>query len=123
MTAIIVLALAAGPAAAGRLDLDVYSSTPVPVRPEPRIYEHGRLEWKPGDDRVISREPRWVQYTARAGYAGLGLAGLVTSIASGGVAPAVGFGIVSLVQLYGLLKMRKSSSEPAWKSRTEDETN
>lgn len=112
-----------GPLWAGRLDLDVYHSGPAPAPFDNRVYEHGRLEWKPGDERDIGREPRWIQVTARAGYAGLGVAGLVTSIATGGVAPAVGFGIVSLVQLYGLLRLHKTPTEPAWKRRNSAETN
>lgn len=122
MTWVMVLLFWSAPASAGKLDLDVYSSAPPPRVSEPKAFEYGRREWVPGDERVIAREPGWIQTAARAGYAGLGVAGLVTSIASGGVAPAVGFGIVSVLQLYALVKSRKPA-EPAWKNRTADETN
>lgn len=87
------------PLHAGPLDLDLYAAPGKAARPatEPR---YPALEtWKPGDPRHLREEKPWVQYAAHAGYAGMAIAGLVASIATGGAAPAVGFGIVALVNL------------------------
>lgn len=120
---LLTLALAA-PAQAGRLDLDVYAAPPLEgpgaakggseglsglaelLAPRPVLpgrsgsrRSSGEL-WRPGDPRDLHGQPVWVQYLSHAGYTGLGVAGLVTSLASGGAAPAVGFGIVTMIQAY-----------------------
>ena len=102
-----VLWLCAAPLHAGRLDLDVYSSGGVPPSAQPPIH-YPRDRWVPGDPRDLRGEPRWVQYTSHLGYAGLGAAGLVGSVASGGVAPAVGFGIVTFVQLWQAWQLHRA---------------
>lgn len=98
--------LAAGwlPAHAGKLDLDIYARpAEVPASSTPDPQRHKLL---PGDPRALRGQSPWVRTATHVGYAGLGLAGLVGSIASGGVAPAVGFGLVALIHGYGLWKER-----------------
>lgn len=124
LLALATLLAGSAPARAGRLDLDVYAAPPLEsegaatggstsleglaelVAPRPRLPSRsgsrrslGEL-WRPGDPRDLHGQPVWVQYASHAAYTGLGVAGLVTSLASGGVAPAVGFGIVTLVQAF-----------------------
>ena len=41
-----------------------------------------------------------------AAYAGMAIGGLVASIATGGVAPAVGFGLVALINSWRLWKVQ-----------------
>ena len=105
------LLLLAGPAGASRLDLDIYASVPrVAVEraggPAVPLYN-----WTPGNPRDLQDSPRWVKHLSHAGYAGLGVAGLAGSIASGGVAPAIGFGLVALVQSYLEWREIKTPSE------------
>lgn len=126
--------LAAGPAHAGKLDLEVYAAPPLqnfapPPRgasglaelsellaPRPRLPGRGGAVrgsgegWRPGDPRDLYGEPAWVQALSHAGYTGLGIAGLVTSIATGGTAPAIGFGIVTLVQAFRGWKLHQELS-------------
>lgn len=92
------------PASAGKLDLDIYARpAEVPASSTPDPQRHRLL---PGDPRALRGQSPWVRTATHAGYAGLGLAGLAGSIASGGVAPAVGFGLVALIHGYGLWKER-----------------
>jgi hypothetical protein len=90
----------ATPLRAGKLDLNIYGSAPVP-RAAPA---DGALPWEqhwvPGNPRDLRGESRGVQYLSHAGYAGLGIAGLIGSVATGGVAPAIGFGLISLYHLW-----------------------
>lgn len=136
--------LLAGPARAGKLDLELYAAPPLerfapapraasglapggePFRaglseflaPRPRLpgrgwAQRGRGEgWRPGDPRDLYGEPAWVQVLSHAGYTGLGIAGLVTSIATGGTAPAIGFGIVTLVQAFRGWRLHQELSRP-----------
>ena len=105
-------ALLLAPAAeAGKLDLDIYASrTAVPYA---RTAASGKplYDWVPGDPRDLGDDPAWVRHLSHVGYAGLGAAGLAASVATGGVAPAIGFGLVTLVQ--SLLEWRelKNTSE------------
>ena len=103
---------AAAPACeAGKLDLDIYSSQPPPSaqsRPERRL--GAGEQWRPGDPRDLEGERPWVHYVSHAGFAALGAAGLVTCVATGGVAPAVGFGLVALIQAWSGWKFYKSRS-------------
>ncbi|MEK7858352.1 MAG: hypothetical protein AAB320_04340 [Elusimicrobiota bacterium] len=42
------------------------------------------------------------------GYAGMGMAGLVGMVATGGLAPAIGFGLVALIHLVGAWQVHKT---------------
>lgn len=98
------LLLGSSPASAGKLDLDIYARpAEVPASSTPDPQRHKLL---PGDPRALRGQSPWMRRATHAGYAGLGLAGLVGSIASGGVAPAVGFGLVALIHGYGLWRAR-----------------
>lgn len=79
-----------------KLDLDIYRWEQAPIR-SPTNHFH---VWIPGDPRADRGQPSWVKHFSHVGYAGLGAAGLAASIASGGVAPAIGFGIVTFVQAF-----------------------
>jgi hypothetical protein len=96
----VCLLLAAPPLRAGKLDLDIYASAPRPPAAPAVGALPWRDHWRPGDPRDLRGESRGVQYLSHAGYAGLGLAGLIGSVATGGVAPAVGFGLVTLFHLW-----------------------
>jgi hypothetical protein len=108
----LALWLAAGPATAGKLDLDLYNSKPAPVRtpvgPERGVWE----SWKPGDPRDLRGESRGVRAAVHASYIGLAIGGLAASVATGGVAPAVGFGLVTLINSWRLWKLRKPERIP-----------
>ena len=112
LAAALVLCLAfARPGFAGKLDLEVYAAGEVPPAAGAPRRAHGGGGWKPGDPRDLRGEPAWVQVASHAGYTGLAAAGLATSVATGGVAPAVGFGIVTAVQLFrGWMLYRSSPS-------------
>lgn len=95
--------------ARGILDLDIYSPNYIPSRlPDDAagLPMHG---WVPGDARAERGEPTWVKHLSHVGYASLGIAGLVVSVASGGIAPAVGFGLVALVHSW--LEWRQITSK------------
>jgi hypothetical protein len=96
------------PLQAGKLDLNIYGTAPAPRRPATDGALPWERHWTPGNPRDLRGESRPVQYLSHVGYAGLGLAGLIASVASGGVAPAIGFGLVSLIQLYGVWGLRNS---------------
>lgn len=99
--AAVALFYASGAPRVGKLDLDIY-------RPGPS--SRGAIQgWVPGDPRDAASEPVWVQHLSHVGYAGLGAAGLAGSIASGGVAPAIGFGLVTLFQ--SMLEWRQISHD------------
>ncbi|MDE2142649.1 MAG: hypothetical protein KGL74_05530 [Elusimicrobia bacterium] len=90
----------AAPLRAGKLDLNIYASAPVPrVAPADGALPWAQ-HWVPGNPRDLRGESLGVQYLSHAGYAGLGVAGLIGSVASGGVAPAVGFGLIALYHLW-----------------------
>ena len=96
--------------ALGKLDLDIYSSEQY----SPRSPVNSGLVhegWVPGDPRDLQGDPAWVKHLSHVGYAGLGVAGLAGSIATGGVAPAIGFGLVALVQSYLEWREIKTPSE------------
>jgi hypothetical protein len=97
----LVVALAfAGPLRVhDKLDLDIYSFD-VPARAPGDAAGSPLRGWVPGDARDERGQPVWVKHLSHVGYAGLGAAGLAAGVASGGVAPAVGFGLVTLVQSY-----------------------
>ena len=105
-------ALLAAPAAhaRGKLDLDIAAAGPVISRPQanPGPALPG---WIPGDPRAARGEPVWVKRLSHAGYAGLGAAGLAGSVASGGVAPAIGFGLVALYQSFLEWRQLKNPAE------------
>jgi hypothetical protein len=84
----------------GKLDLDIYAPRRTPPRSPSGAAQAPLHGWVPGDPRAARGEPSWVRHLSHAGYAGLGAVGLAVSVASGGVAPAVGFGIVAIVQSY-----------------------
>jgi len=106
------LALLLAPAArAGKLDLDIYASLRPVARPAVEGPARPAYDWVPGDPRDLDEEPVWVRHLSHAGYAGLGAAGLAASVATGGVAPAVGFGLVTLVQSYLEWREIKNGSE------------
>jgi hypothetical protein len=85
---------------AGKLDLDIYATTPRISSERPAGPTAPLTAWVPGDPRDLRDDPRWVKHLSHVGYAGLGVAGLAGSIATGGVAPAIGFGLVALVQSF-----------------------
>ena len=82
----------------GKLDVDIFTSEPSPPRSPTDIAKSPLHGWVPGDPRDVRGESIWVKHLSHVGYAGLGVAGVVVSLASGGVAPAVGFGVVALYQ-------------------------
>ena len=92
--------LLAPAARAGKLDLDIYASTPRLERPGIEGPSRPAYNWVPGDPRDLQGDPTWVKHLSHVGYAGLGAAGLAGSVATGGVGPAIGFGLVTLVQSY-----------------------
>jgi hypothetical protein len=96
---------------AGKLDLDIYASRTAIPRAAPDGPERTRYNWIPGDPKAERGAPKWVKHLSHAGYAGLGAAGLAGCIASGGVAPAIGFGLVALVQSYLEWREIKTPSE------------
>lgn len=98
-------------ASAGKLDLDIYASTPRLERPGIEGPNRPSYNWVPGDPRDLQGDPAWVKHLSHVGYAGLGVAGLAGSVATGGVAPAVGFGLVALVQSYLEWREIKNPSE------------
>jgi hypothetical protein len=97
--------LIAPAARAGKLDLDIYASGPNLSSARPDAAAAPRYNWVPGDPRDTNDSPAWVKHLSHAGYAGLGAAGMAVSIASGGIAPAIGFGLVALYQ--SLLEWRQ----------------
>jgi hypothetical protein len=97
----LALALALVPAArAGKLDLDIYASGPNVPRARSDAPGPAPYNWVPGDPRDLRGDPAWVKHLSHAGYASMGAAGMAGGIASGAVAPAIGFGLVALVQSY-----------------------
>lgn len=105
------LLLLAPAANAGKLDLDIYASTPRLERPGIEGPTRPAYNWVPGDPRDLEGEPEWVKRLSHVGYAGLGAAGLAGSVATGGVGPAIGFGLVTLVQSYLEWREIKTASE------------
>ncbi len=85
-----------------RLDLDIYVAPSVTRNVPDRRAAQAYDGWRPGDPRDLRGEGPWVRRLSHVGYAGLGIGGLLASVATGGVAPAVGFGIVALIQLFRL---------------------
>ena len=108
LCAVLIFASAAH---AGKLDLDIYASRTATPRATPDGPEIPRYNWVPGDPHAERGSPKWVKHLSHAGYAGLGVAGLAGSIATGGVAPAIGFGLVALVQSYLEWREIKTPSE------------
>jgi hypothetical protein len=108
--ALMLSLVCAAPSSAGQLDLDVYSSGAVSPLSGPGTRPRGGFGWKPGDPRDLQGEPSWVHYASHMGYTGLAAAGLAGSLATGGVAPAVGFGIVTAIQLFRAWGYHKASS-------------
>ncbi|HEX4047379.1 MAG TPA: hypothetical protein VH309_06070 [Elusimicrobiota bacterium] len=94
--------LSAPPAARGqgKLDLDLFAPEKPALRSPADAAGLPLRGWVPGDPRDARAQPAWVRHLSHIGYAGLGVAGLAGSIATGGVAPAIGFGLVALAQSY-----------------------
>ena len=96
----VALVLVPAARAGGKLDLDIYASPRYVTRSRADAGGLPAYAWAPGDPRDQRGAPKWVRHLSHAGYAGLGAAGLVASVATGGVAPAIGFGIVTAVQAF-----------------------
>jgi hypothetical protein len=111
--ALVAAALILVPAAraGGKLDLDIYASGPNLPSTQADAAGLPAYSWVPGDPRDTRGSPTWVKPLSHAGYAGLGAAGLAASIATGGVAPAIGFGIVTAVQAFLEWRELKNPSE------------
>ena len=92
----------------GKLDLDIFTSGPIPPRTPAEAAGLPLHGWVPGDPRDARGESTWVKHLSHVGYAGLGIAGVVVSMATGGVAPAVGFGVVALYQSWQEWRQIKS---------------
>ncbi|MBI5631789.1 MAG: hypothetical protein HY921_13000 [Elusimicrobia bacterium] len=111
VVAALCVLIAPGPLHAGKLDLDIYGTAPnLPRAPNNGVRPQFRL--LPGDPRGLQGESRWVRNVSHAGYAGLGVAGLVGALATGGIGPAIGFGVVALIHGYGLWRERGEPSQP-----------
>lgn len=107
-----LMALSPFRAHAGKLDLDLYSelkSPPDLSAPARRSFD----AWRPGDPRDLRGESPAVQYLSHGGYAAIGIGGLLASVATGGVAPAVGFGIVTLYQLWSASRVKSRPASDA----------
>lgn len=98
----------------GKLDLDIYSPGGFLPRAPGSVVVTPLGGWTPGDPRAERGDPAWVKHLSHVGYAGLGAAGLAASVASGAAAPAIGFGIVAVVQ--SLLEWRQIKNPPADRS-------
>lgn len=106
------LLLLAPAARAGKLDLDIYADTPRVSWERPGAPARPLYNWVPGDPRDVGADdPAWVKHLSHVGYAGLGAAGLAASVATGGIAPAIGFGLVTLVQSVLEVREIKNASE------------
>ena len=103
-----VSVMAAPMASAGKLDLDIYASPIILPKPaaEPLMMGHQRRA--PGDPRDLKGASRPVRYLTNLGYAGMGVAGLVGLVATGGLAPAIGFGLVALIHIVGAWQVHKT---------------
>lgn len=105
------------PLHAGKLDLDIYAIDSPPAQAVDDPYRLPRYPVTPGDPRSLRGESRWVRYVSHAGYASLGVADLIASLATGGVAPAIGFGVIAVIHGLGLLGAvsapRRPSKPPA----------
>jgi hypothetical protein len=97
--------------AGGKLDLDIYASGPNVPRTRTDAAGLPSYNWVPGDPRDLKGDPKWVRHLSHVGYAGLAAAGLAGSVATGGVAPAIGFGIVTAVQAFLEWRELKNPSE------------
>ncbi|MEK7859386.1 MAG: hypothetical protein AAB320_09625 [Elusimicrobiota bacterium] len=95
-------------ASATKLDLDIYASPIVLPKPAAEPLTMGFQRRAPGDPRDLKGASRPVKYLTHLGYAGMGVAGLVGSLATGGVAPAIGFGLVALIHLVGTWQLHKT---------------
>lgn len=96
------------PLHAGKLDLDLYASIP-PINREtvPSV----RPQWIPGDPRNLQGQSPFVTAFSQAGYASMGLMGLMQN--KNQPAMAAGFGAVALWQSWLLFH-----NEPgAWKPK------
>ncbi|MBI2787093.1 MAG: hypothetical protein HYX59_00295 [Elusimicrobia bacterium] len=106
--------LLAGPARAGKLDLDLYANTrPRFARSTPAPAPFG--PWRPGDPRNAQGESFTVQAIATGGNAGLGLAGVAQNAGSVGksreaAAMTAGFGALAVINLWRSWKLWR---EPA----------
>lgn len=98
-------ALLAGPARAGKLDLDLYANS------RPRFARSSAAApvpfdaWRPGDPRNAQGESFAVQALATGGNAGLGLAGAAQNAGSIGksreaTAMTAGFGAIAIINLW-----------------------
>ncbi|MFI5361988.1 MAG: hypothetical protein ACHQ49_08475 [Elusimicrobiota bacterium] len=82
----------------GKLDLDIDSTESLPLLAPTGAAGLPNYGWAPGDPRDQRAEPAPIKHLSHVGYAALGVAGAAASIATGGVAPAIGFGIIALWQ-------------------------
>lgn len=117
-------ALLAGPARAGKLDLDLYAnSRPRFARsaaPPPAPFD----TWRPGDPRNSQGESFAVQAIATGGNAGLGLAGVAQNAGSIGksreaTAMTAGFGAIAIINLWRSWKLWRdpAAREPEKRGR------
>jgi hypothetical protein len=106
LTGLLCLCLAVAPAQAGKLDLDVYASPFSTGTPRTASIRPALEAWRPGDPRDLREHGKGTRTLVHAAYAGMAIGGLVASIATGGVAPAVGFGLVALINSWRLWKVR-----------------
>lgn len=107
--------LLAGPASPGRLDLDLYASARVPAWPSAAPGFMPKDRWLPGDPRQARGESFAVQALADSGNAAMGAVGLAQSLPGArrsrdAQAAAVGFGLISLWNLWRLLTL--TTDEP-----------
>ena len=110
----------AHPLYAGKLDLDIYGGTPK-LSPAQTTRFQFDADRQPADPRNLRGESLWVRRVTHVGYAALGIAGIAGSIATGGIGPAIGFGIVALIHGIGLLATRDASNQPLRQTRAEGE--
>lgn len=103
---------AAAPAMAGKLDLDVYSRTTSAQTTPVHEFQRERI-YLPGDPRALRGESLWVRRASYLGYTSMGIIGSAGSIGTGNVAPAVGFGIVALINSW-MLFFDRAAPNPAF---------
>ncbi|MBI2386965.1 MAG: hypothetical protein HYV14_13315 [Elusimicrobia bacterium] len=120
LSLVVAAAFLAGPACAGKLDLDLYGNVrPRFARAPAAPLATGKL-WLPGDLRNSKGESFAVQAIATGGNAGLGLAGVAQNAGSIGksreaAAMTAGFGAVALMGLWRTWKLWRdpAAREPA----------
>lgn len=108
LAAALVVLMLAGPARAGKLDLDIYGQVRLPAAARPRPDPVSTpVTWTPGDPRDLRSAPRSVQGLATGTYAALGVAGFVACVAAAPAA-AAGFAVMAAVNLYRLYRVSRA---------------